>query len=67
MAGFTPEEAATIRQQELEDIQRFGKASAETRAQLLDLSVGVKGTTEAMTAHMKSFGTSGVDLIKDLN
>ena len=67
MAGFTPEEAAAIRQQEIEEIQQFGKASDATRKQLLDLSVGIKGTTDAMTAHMKSFGTSGIDLIKDLN
>ena len=63
MAGFTPEEAAAIRQQEIEEIQQFGKASDATRKQLLDLSVGIKGTTDAMTAHMKSFGTSGIDLI----
>ena len=67
MAGFTPEEAAAIKQQEIEDILRFGKASEETRKQLIDLAVGVKGTTDAMTAHMKSFGTTGVGLIKDLN
>ena len=67
MAGFTPEEAEEIRQRELEDIQRFGKASAETQKQLMDLAVGVKGTTEAMTAHMKSFGNSGINLAKELN
>jgi hypothetical protein len=67
MAGFTPEEAAAIRQQELEDIQRFGRASDETRRQLMDLSVGVKGTTEGLTRNFKALGTSGVSLVKELN
>ena len=67
MAGFTPEEAAAIRQQELEDIQRFGRASDETRKQLMDLSVGVKGTTEGLTRNFKALGTSGVSLVKELN
>jgi predicted chitinase len=67
MAGFTPEEAAAIKQQEIEDILRFGRASDETRKQLMDLSVGVKGTTEGLTRNFKALGTSGISLAKELN
>jgi len=67
MAGFTPEEKEAIKQQEIEDILRFGRASDETRKQLMDLSVGVKGTTEGLTRNFKALGTSGVSLVKELN
>ena len=67
MAGFTPEEAEEIRRQELEDIRRFGRVTDETREKLLDLSVGIKGTTEGLTRNFKSLGTTGINLAKELN
>ena len=67
MAGFTPEEAEEIRRQELEDIRRFGRVTDETRAKMLDLSVGIKGATEGLTRNFKSLGSTGINLAKELN
>jgi len=64
--AYTPEEIAELKAREADEIKRFGKATVETRMALIDMAVGAKGATAAMTKGFNSLGTSALGLTKQL-
>jgi predicted chitinase len=64
--AYTPEEIAELKAREADEIKRFGQATVETRMALLDMAVGAKGATAALTKGFGSLGTSALGLTKQL-